>query len=137
MGNTTPSLREKIQGEIAEAKTKQGTRWYLYFGNFSLSIVGCPSRGQLPEMLDRYLGESSSCSDLRRNKTFRQFYADIDDAFRRAKQFERMIEKSKLLSDAHNSRDARQISEAEGALAETFIESYILLREMGYSADDL
>ena len=137
MSNTATSLREEIQKEIDEARRKYGQKWYLWFNNFSLSIAGCPMRGQSPEILDRHLKDGTSSSDLRKSKTYRQFYSDIDGAFRRAGQFEIMIERSNLLSKVHDSRDAKQVFEVESSLAETFIEPYILLREMGYSADDI
>ena len=137
MNNATHSLREQIEKEIGQAREKNGQKWYLWFDNFSLSTAGFPMRGQSSETLDRHLRDEIPSSDLRRSKTYRQFYADIDDAFRKAGQFDVMIERSDLLSRAHNSKDAKNIHEVESLLAETFIEPYILLREMGYSTYDL
>ncbi|MBS3099088.1 hypothetical protein J4462_02655 [Candidatus Pacearchaeota archaeon] len=137
------NLREEILGEIEEAKARLGQRWYVWFGNFLLETASGRRHNDVdeflrdnPERLNEIYSGSQEGSVLA-TKTQRQFIEDIDKAFRDAGTYDLLIERGELLSRAIESqmRDSRDDTECQ--LAETFIEPYIKLREMGYSREDL
>ena len=130
------STREEISKLIEGAKERRGDMWYRWFDNFGLATAGCPMRGQVPSILDDYPKSYLGISGLRQSRTHRQFYEDIDRAFREAGTFEEMLKRSVLLTEAHDSRKDDRIVEAEKQVAETYIEPFILLIEMGYSRED-
>jgi hypothetical protein len=140
------TLREEILAEIKKCRKDYGTRWYIFFNNFSLLTAGCPVRQDEFVNSSKYLDEMfNSGSDLIRTKTHRQFRDDIDNAFRESGTYEQMMNKSRLyltvmekLDSLHRTPEQREEYErTEGELAETFIEPYIRLRERGYTDEDL
>ncbi len=148
MENNYSSAREEVLARIKDAKDKSGKMWYQCFGNFFLNVAGCYSRQEmerdpsLNHILDRRFSEERETkhpddSDLIMSKTQRQFWKNIDDAFKKAGTFERMMKASDELEALEKKEDCDNMHRIESELAETFIEPYILLREMGYSNGDL
>ncbi len=128
------TIREEVLAGIKKAKSHR-TRWYHWFNNFLLYT----KPGRINCGIEEYCKENPDVLDKPFNdrKTHREFYLDVDQAFRDTGNYDLMMKRTQEKLDAENANPKKECIQEEINLAETYIEPFIRLREMGYTHAEL